>query len=83
MHDTTVAVHAQQVADLASAGQAHPGDVVAGQIDQHDVFGDLLGIRAQFQLQANVPLMIDASVGCQAARPSARDGTNGDLSGGR
>ena len=83
MHDTTVAVHAQQVPDLASAGHAHPGDVVAGQIDQHDVLCDLLGIRAQFQLQADVPLMVDASAGRQAARPSARDGTDGDLSGGR
>ena len=50
MHHPAVAVHAQKVLDAAGARAADPGDVVAGQVHEHDVLGDLLGIGAQLQL---------------------------------
>ena len=58
VHHPAVAVHAQEVLDTAGARAADPGDVVAGQVHEHDVLGDLLGIGAQLQLQAGVTLVV-------------------------
>ena len=63
MHHPAVAVHAQKVLDAAGAGAADSGDVVAGQVHEHDVLGDLLGIGAQLQLQAGVALVVHRAVG--------------------
>ena len=58
MHHPAVAVHAQQVLHTAGTGATDSGDVVAGQVHEHDVLGDLLGIGAQLQLQAGVTLVV-------------------------
>ena len=78
MHHSAVAVHAQQVLDTAGARPADPGDVVTGQVHEHDVLGDLLGVGAQLQLQAGVSLVVHRAVGVQPARPGPGDGADGD-----
>ena len=78
MHHPAVAVHAQQVLHTAGARTADPGDVVTGQVHEHDVLGDLLGVGAQLQLQAGVALVVHRAVGVQAARPGPGDGSDGD-----
>ena len=78
VHHPAVAVHAQQVLHTAGARTADPGDVVTGQVHEHDVLGDLLGVGAQLQLQAGVALVVHRAVGVQPARPGPSDGADGD-----
>ena len=83
MHHPAVAVHAQQVAHAPGARRAHAGDVVAGQVHEHDVLGHLLGVGAQLQLQSRVPLVVHVPAPRQAPGAGARDGADGHLAGGR
>ncbi len=55
---------------MPGAGDA--ADVVAAEIDQHDVLGALLGVGEQLRLQARILL------GAGAARPGAGDGAHLD-----
>jgi len=48
MHDVGIALDHHLLGDLHRAGLRHAPGIVAAQIDQHDMFGALLGIRQQF-----------------------------------
>jgi hypothetical protein len=68
VHDVAVALdHAVRI-DAHGAGRGHPAEIVARQIDQHDVLGVLLGIREQIALE------LEIAVGIGAARPRPCDG---------
>ena len=45
MHHVAVALDRHQLVDLLGPKGDDPADVVAGQVDQHDVLGQLLGRR--------------------------------------
>ena len=51
MHDPRVALDAEQFLDPPRAGDADPGDVVAGEIDQHHMLGRLLGVEPHLGLE--------------------------------
>ena len=48
MHDVAVTFDGHDVADLHAAVAGDPANVVAAQIDEHDVLGPFLGIGDQF-----------------------------------
>ena len=48
VHYPGVPVDLEQVGDFAGGGDRHPGQVVAGQVDQHGVFGDFFAVGAHF-----------------------------------
>jgi hypothetical protein len=52
VHDVAVALEGHQLVDLSGAELDHPAHVVAGQVDQHDVLGPLLGVLDQLGGQA-------------------------------
>ena len=54
MHDVAVTFDGHDVADLHAAVAGDPANVVAAQIDEHDVLGPFLGIGDQFLGQARV-----------------------------
>src|SRR5690606_13213031 len=54
VHDVAVALDRHAVVDDHAADLADPADVVAVQVDQHDVLGPLLGVGQQFLLQGQV-----------------------------
>ncbi len=56
VHDVAVALQGHQLVDRLGAEAHHPPDVVAGQVDQHDVLGDLLGVLDQLAGQPAVLL---------------------------
>ena len=58
MHHERVAVDFGQVGDIATARFADPRQIVARQIDQHQVFRQLFMIGAHFQLDAAVQIAI-------------------------
>ena len=47
MHDVAVALDRHEVDDLDRARPADPAQVVAAQVDQHQVLGPLLGVGEQ------------------------------------
>ncbi|KOF54095.1 hypothetical protein AD428_09230 [Achromobacter sp. DMS1] len=73
VHDVRVALDDHGVADFHRAYPRHAAHVVAGQVDQHDVLGDFLGIGPQLRGQGGVFL------GRAAALARAGQGTDGDL----
>ncbi len=54
MHHVAVPLDEHQVLHLHRAELAHAADIVAAEIDQHDVLGDLFLIRAQIGLDGAV-----------------------------
>ena len=54
MHDVAVTLNDHEVLDLHCAEIADPAQIIAGQIDQHDVLGALLGVGEQLLFQGNV-----------------------------
>ena len=56
VHDVAVALHHHHLVDHLGAEAHHPADVVAGQVDQHDVLGHLLRVLHQLALQPGVLL---------------------------
>ena len=68
MHDVAVALDHAVGIDAHRPGGRHPAQIVARQIDQHDVLGVLLGIGEQDPLELQIPVAIGA------ARARARDG---------
>ena len=52
--DVRVQLHLHELVDLDAARRAHPAQVVAPQIDQHDVLGPLLLVGTQIGDQAPV-----------------------------
>ena len=68
MHDARVAVDLEQVSDVPGAGNRDASEVVAREVHEHDVLGDLLGVSAHLQLVADIQLMRGS------ARPGAGDG---------
>ena len=57
VHHVAVALERHQLVDLLGAEPHDPTDVVARQVDEHDVLGDLLGVLAQLAGQAAVVLV--------------------------
>ena len=47
VHHVAVALQRHQLVDVHGAESGDPPDVVAGQVDQHDVLGPLLGVLGQ------------------------------------
>ena len=72
MHHVAVAFDGEQVADPDAAELRDAADVVAGEIDEHDVLGPFLRIGEQFVGQSLVFL------GRRAARPGAGERAVGD-----
>ncbi len=68
MHDVAVALDRHEVDDLDAAGLADPAEVVAAEVDEHQVLGALLGVGHQ--------LLGEGGVGLRggAARAGAGDG---------
>ena len=73
MHHVAVSLDGHHVADLHRAHFRNTTDIVAMQIDQHDVLGPLFGISQQLGLQCPVLLR-----GCPAA-PCTGQRTAGHL----
>ena len=73
MHHVRVALDDQPLGDLHRAGGGDAPDVVAPEIDEHDVLGDLLGVVQQLLLELEVVALHGA------ARTRARDRPHGDL----
>ena len=69
VHHVAVALERHELVDVAGAELDDPPDVVAGQVDQHDVLGALLGVLEQLGGELAVVL-----VGA-AAEPRAGDRT--------
>ena len=69
MHHVGVALHIHQVFHLYRAVLAHPAQIVAAQVNQHDVLGALFFIAAHLLFEALVFGLV------AAARMRARDGT--------
>ena len=76
MHHVAVAIHFQQLLDVAGARLGDAGDVVAAQIHQHQVFGHLFLVLTQFQLDAAVEIPVDAAIGVEAAAAGTGDGVH-------
>ncbi len=72
MHDVAVALDDHHLVHLLGAKGDDPPDVVAGQIDQHDVLGALLGVLDKLTGQ---PAVLFAGT---APRPGAGNGTGDD-----
>ena len=73
MHHVRVALDDQPLGDLHRAGGGDAPDVVAPEIDEHDVLGDLLGVVQQLLLELEVVALHGA------ARTRARDRPHGHL----
>ena len=58
MHDVAVALDRHELVDLLGAEAHDPPDVVAGQVDQHDVLGEFLGVLGQLALEQAVVLLV-------------------------
>jgi hypothetical protein len=56
VHDVAVAPHVHELDDVDRAGAADPLEVVAAEVDEHDVLGALLGVGEQLVGQAHVVL---------------------------
>lgn len=52
--DVTVTLDAQELGDRDASGQADAAEIVAHQIDQHHVFGALLGMGSKLTHQAGI-----------------------------
>ena len=68
MHHVAVALEGHELVDLLGAEAHDPSHVVAGQVDEHDVLGQLLGVLAELAGQSPV-----VGVG-RAPRAGAGDG---------
>lgn len=79
MHDERIAVHLGQVGHVAAAGPADARQIVARQIDQHQVLSQLFVVGAHFQFDAAVEIQIQRTIGTAAARASAGDRVDFDL----
>ncbi len=66
-----VAFDFHELADTYTAGYADAPDIVAAQINQHDMFGALLGIIFQFLLELLIALRVCSS------RTSSGNGMDG------
>ena len=56
MHDVAVALDAHEVDDLDAARLADPAEVVAAEVDEHQVLGPLLRVGEQLRRRAGVLL---------------------------
>ena len=54
MHDLAVALDHEALGHLDRARRRHPADVVATEVQQHEVLGPLLGIGQQLGLEGAV-----------------------------
>ena len=73
VHDVAEALDLHELGDVDGAGHADLGQVVAGEIHQHQVFGAFLFIREELLGQGLVRLH------SSAARPGAGDGVGDDF----
>ena len=73
MHHVRVALDRESLGDLDAAGLGNASDVVAGQIDQHQMLGSLFRIGIQFSFERQIEL------GRRTARAGAGQGSDGDL----
>ena len=71
MHDVAVTAHLHELHHLYRARLANATEIVAAEIDQHDVLGTLLLVGQQLGLQGEVGRLVDA------ARAGAGDGPHG------
>src|SRR5215216_3428108 len=78
VHDVGVALDPHELVDPDGAGPADPAEVVAGQVDQHDVLGPLLLVGQELGLQGQVGLGVGAAGAGAGDRahggPAALDG---------
>ena len=56
VHDVAVALDRHELDDLDGARRAHPAEVVAAEVDQHQVLGPLLGVGEQLGAERGVLL---------------------------
>ncbi len=56
VHDVGVALHLHELGDPDAAGGAHPAEVVASEVDEHEVLGLLLLAPPQLRLELDVAL---------------------------
>ncbi len=54
VHHMAVALERHQLVDVHRAELGHPAHVVAGEVDEHDVLGHLLGVLLQLAGEAAV-----------------------------
>ena len=73
MHDVAVALDGKGFGHLDAADFGDAANVVAGQVNQHDVFGALFGVVDEFDFSGFVQL------GCCAARARTSQRTNRDF----
>ena len=73
VHDVAVVFEEELVGDLDRADLGDAADVVAAEVEQHQVLGALLGVGEQLVGERAVVL------GRRAARPGAGDRADGDL----
>ena len=69
VHHVAVALERHQLVDVDGAEAGHPPHVVAGQVDEHDVLGDLLGVLAQLAGHPAVVLVGAATAAGAGDRP--------------
>jgi len=72
VHDVAVAFDDEALAQLHAARFGDAPDIVAAQVDQHEVLGALLGVGQQFGFQCGI------GFGRGAARTGAGDRAHGD-----
>ncbi len=72
MHHLAVALDEELVGDLDRADLGDAADIVAAEIEQHQMLGALLGIGQQFRFERLI------LVRRRAARPGAGDRADGD-----
>ena len=61
MHDVRIPLDHHFVVQLHAAGFGHAADIVAAQVDEHQVLGDLLGVLQQVLLQRQIGLCSGAA----------------------
>jgi hypothetical protein len=84
VHDVAVAPHVHELDDVDRAGAADPLEVVAAEVDEHDVLGALLGVGEQLVGEATsssgvLPRGRDPAIGWVIARsPVTRTSASGE-----
>ena len=72
MHDEGVAVDFGQVRHVAAARRANACQIVTRQVNQHQVFGELLMVGTHFQFNAAVEIAVQGAIGTTAAWAGSR-----------
>ncbi|CHI31669.1 Uncharacterised protein [Salmonella enterica subsp. enterica serovar Typhi] len=82
MHHVRIAVNFGQIGNVATARRTDARQVIARQIDQHQMFGKLFLVGTHVQLNTAVEISVQRTIGAATAWTGTRDGVNLNLTAG-